>query len=155
MNILKGSGRGPFEYIIPVFTWIKENFIQDSRDSNHGPPEYGTGVSPTTLRCLMNTCEGCLHCVGTVCDDYAGDETRNMKLTLFVAHAFKPNGEGKQAVSCSGSLREGPIHFYSNGIISHSKIFRRGYLRKITFFLAEGRQRRNRQVTEDGIRLKY
>ena len=40
-------------------------------------------------------------------------------------------------MSCFGSLGEGPIHFYSNGIISHSKIFRRGYLRKkIAFFFS-------------------
>jgi len=49
------------------------------------------------------------------------------------------------SVSCSGSLGEGPIRFYSNGIISLSKIFRRGYLREITFF-CEGRLGRNRET---------
>jgi hypothetical protein len=64
------------------------------------------------------------------------------------------------AVSCFGSLTEGPIHFYSNGTISHSKIFRRGYLRKITIFserkVAKKQRQENGEVwVQEGTRLKY
>lgn len=75
------------------------------------------------------------------------EETRKVKLMLFVLNRSL-EAERSQAVTCFGSLRESPIHFYSNGIISHSKIFRRGYLRKITFFSggkAEDKQRREKR----------
>lgn len=63
-----------------------------------------------------------------------------------------------QRMSCFGSL-EGPIHFYSNGIILHSQVFQRGYLRKITFATggkAEKTQAKGRKMwVENGICLNY